>query len=60
MTLDLPTSDIVPPPMDALCYFGLVEINDVPLLVDYAGHIRGWSQESLVPIPLIFFIFSAQ
>ena len=40
-TPDLPTWDIVPPPMDALRSFGLVETEEVPLLVDSAGHIRG-------------------
>ena len=40
-TLDLPAWDVVPPPIDALYCFGLVEIEDMPLLVDSAGHIRG-------------------
>ena len=40
-TPDLPAWDIVPPPLDALRCFGLTEIEDVPLLVDSAGHIRG-------------------
>ena len=40
-TPDLPAWDIVPPPMDALRCFGLAETEDVPLLVDSAGHIRG-------------------
>ena len=38
---DLPTWDTVPPPMDAFRSFGLTETEDVPLLVDFAGHIRG-------------------
>ena len=38
---DLPTWDTVPPSMDALRSFGLAETEDVPLLVDSAGHIRG-------------------
>ena len=33
--------DTVPPPMDTLRSFGLAETEDVPLLVDSAGHIRG-------------------
>ena len=40
-TLDLPAWDIVPPSMDALRSFGLAETEEVPLLVDSAGHIRG-------------------
>ena len=40
-TPDLPVWDVVPPPIDALRCFGLVEIEDVPLLVDSVGHIRG-------------------
>ena len=40
-TPDLPVWDVVPPPIDALCCFGLVETEDVALLVDSAGHIRG-------------------
>ena len=40
-TPDLPTWDIVPPPMDALRSFELAETEEVPLLVDSAGHIRG-------------------
>ena len=40
-TPDLPAWDIVPPPMDALRCFGLTETDDMPLLVDSAGHIRG-------------------
>ena len=40
-TPDLPAWDTVPPPMDALRSFGLVETEDVPLLVDSIGHIRG-------------------
>ena len=40
-TLDLPAWDAVPPPIDALRCFRLVETEDVPLLVDFAGHIRG-------------------
>ena len=40
-TPDLPTWDTVPPPIDALHSFGLAETEDVPLLVDFAGHIRG-------------------
>ena len=33
--------DTVPPPMDALRCFGLSKTDDVPLLVDSPGHIRG-------------------
>ena len=40
-TPDLPAWDIVPPSMDALRCFELTEIEDVSLLVDSAGHIRG-------------------
>ena len=40
-TPDLPAWDIVPPPLDALRCFGLAETEDVPLLVDSAGHIQG-------------------
>ena len=40
-TPDLPAWDAVPPPIDALCCFGLAETEDMPLLVDPAGHIRG-------------------
>ena len=40
-TPNLPAWDAVPPPLDALRCFGLVEIENVPLLVDSAGHIRG-------------------
>ena len=40
-TSDFPAWDMVPPPLDALRCFGLVETEDVPLLVDSAGHIRG-------------------
>ena len=40
-TPDLPTWDRVPPAMDALRSFGLVETEEVPLRVDSAGHIRG-------------------
>ena len=38
-TPNLPAWDMVPPPLDALRCFGLAEIEDVPLLVDSAGHI---------------------
>ena len=40
-TPDLSAWDAVPPLLDALRYFGLAETEDVPLLVDSAGHIRG-------------------
>ena len=40
-TPDLLAWDIVPPPLDALRCFGLAETEDVPILVHYAGHIRG-------------------
>ena len=40
-TPDFPTWDMVPPPLDALRCFGRAETEDVPLLVDSAGHIRG-------------------
>ena len=40
-TPDLPAWDTIPPPIDALRSFGLAEKEDVPLLVDSAGHIRG-------------------
>ena len=40
-TLDLPAWDIVPSPIDALRSFRLAEIEEVPLLVDSVGHIRG-------------------
>ena len=40
-TPDLPVWDTVPPPIDALRSFGLAETEDVPLLVDSVGHIRG-------------------
>ena len=40
-TPDFPAWDAVPPPLDALHYFGLAETEDVPLLVDSTGHIRG-------------------
>ena len=40
-TPDLPTCDIIPPPMDALRCFRLAETEDVPLVVDSTGHIRG-------------------
>ena len=40
-TPDLPAWDIAPPCMDSLHSFGLAETEDVPLLVDSAGHIRG-------------------
>ena len=40
-TPDLPAWDIVPPPLDALHCFGLAKTEDVPLLVDSVGHIRG-------------------
>ena len=40
-TPDLPAWDMVPPPMNALRCFRLSETDDVPLLVDSPGHIRG-------------------
>ena len=40
-TPDLPVWDAVPPLIDALHCFRLVETEDMPLLVDSAGHIRG-------------------
>ena len=40
-TPDLPVWDTVPPSIDALRSFGLAKTEDVPLLVDSTGHIRG-------------------
>ena len=40
-TPDLPTWNTVSPPMDAFRSFKLVETEDVPLLVDSVGRIRG-------------------
>ena len=40
-TPDLPAWEAVPPPLDALHCFGLAETEEVPLLVDSAGHNRG-------------------
>ena len=40
-TPNLPTWDMVPPPMDALYSFGLSKTDNVPLLVDSVGYIRG-------------------
>ena len=40
-TPDFPVWDTVPPPMDSLRSFRLTETEEVPLLVDSSGHIRG-------------------
>ena len=58
-TPDLPVWDAVLPPIDTLRYFGLVETEDVPLLVDSIGHIRGLVTGEVSTHSSYFFIFSA-